>query len=121
LWVLGIVLGLHGKVFIVGGATGVGSVRSCQKLPPCPIEPVPAGPKTNPSLAKAEPSTDGGSTSGIVYLRRKKPWARAFFSWREEGELCRPQGQCRRRGRSYSRCRSGGSPAARGADHGEAG
>jgi len=52
------------------GATGVASVRSCQKLPPCPTEPTPAGSKTDFPLAKAEPISDGGSTSGITYLRR---------------------------------------------------
>jgi len=50
------------------------SLRSCQKLPPCLIEPVPAGSKTDPLLAKAKPISDSGSTSGITYLRRgKKP------------------------------------------------
>jgi len=37
-----------------GGATGVASVRSCEKLPPCLIKPVPAGSKTDPPLAKAK-------------------------------------------------------------------
>jgi len=44
----------------------VASVRRCQKLPPCLIEPMPAGSKTDPLLAKAEPISDGGSTSGIT-------------------------------------------------------
>jgi len=35
------VLGVAGKVLVAGGATGVDSVRRCQKLPPCPTEPVP--------------------------------------------------------------------------------
>jgi len=47
-------------------------VRSCWKLPPCPTEPVPAGSRTDPLLAKAEPISDGGSTSGITELRRGK-------------------------------------------------
>jgi len=46
-------------------------VRSCQKLPPCLTEPVPAGSKTDLLLAKAEPSS-GGRTSGITHLRKKK-------------------------------------------------
>ncbi|KAK4810725.1 hypothetical protein QYF61_007699 [Mycteria americana] len=37
------------------GAAGVASVRRHQKLPPCQTEPVPAGSKTDPLLAKAEP------------------------------------------------------------------
>jgi len=48
------------------GAAGVASVRSCQKLLPCPTEPMPDGSKMGPSLAKAEPISDGGSASGIT-------------------------------------------------------
>ena len=48
------------------------SVRRCRKFPPCLIEPMPAGSKTDPLLAKAEPISDGGSASGITYLRRGK-------------------------------------------------
>jgi len=48
----------------------VASVRSCEKLPPCLIKPVPAGSKTDPPLAKAKPLSNGGSASGITYLRR---------------------------------------------------
>jgi len=55
-----------------GGAIGVASVRSCEKLPPCLIEPVPASYKMDPPLAKAKPVSDSGSTSGITYLRRGK-------------------------------------------------
>jgi len=47
-------------------AAGVASVRSCWNLPPCPMEPTAAGCKTDPLLAKAEPISDGGSTSGIT-------------------------------------------------------
>ena len=46
------------------------SVRTCQELPLCPIEQMPAGSNTDPPLAKAEPIGDGGSASGITYLRR---------------------------------------------------
>jgi len=63
-------MGLHGKVLVAGGAIGVASVRSCQKLPPCLIKPVPAGSKMDPPLAKAKPSSDGGSASVITYLRK---------------------------------------------------
>jgi len=48
---------------------GVAAVRSCQKLPRCLLEPVPAGSKPDPLLAKAKPISDSGSASGITYLR----------------------------------------------------
>jgi len=48
----------------------VASVRSCQKLPPCLIKPVPAGSEMDLVLAKAKPISDGGSTSVITYLRK---------------------------------------------------
>ena len=54
------------------GTTGVSSVRSCQKLPLCPTKPMPASSKTDLPLAKAEPISDGGSASGITYLRKGK-------------------------------------------------
>jgi len=58
------------------GAAGVASMRSCQKLPLCPIAPVPAGSKTDPPMVKAEPISNGGSVSVITYFRRgKKPVA----------------------------------------------
>jgi len=50
----------------------VASVRSCQKLPPCLIKPVPASSKMDPPLPKAKPVSDGGRASGITYLRRGK-------------------------------------------------
>jgi len=52
------------------GATGVASVRSCERLPPGLIKPVPAGSKTDPLLAKVKPVSNGGSTSVITDLRR---------------------------------------------------
>lgn len=64
--------GFHGKVLVVRGAREVTSVRSCQKVPSCPTEPIPAGCKTDPLLAKAETISDGGSPSGIMYSRRGK-------------------------------------------------
>ena len=48
----------------MGGGTGLASVRSCEKLPPCLIKPVP--------LAKAKPISKCGSASVITYLRRGK-------------------------------------------------
>jgi len=50
----------------------VAPVRRQQELPPCWTETVPAGPKTDPPLAEAEPVSDSGSASVIIYLRRGK-------------------------------------------------
>ena len=47
-------------------ATGVASVRSCWKLPPCPAEPMPAGSKMDVPLGRAVPIRNGGNTSGIT-------------------------------------------------------
>jgi len=44
----------------------VASVRSCEKLPPCLIKPVPAGSEMDPPLAKAKPVSDGGNIFKIV-------------------------------------------------------
>jgi len=46
-------------------------VRSCEKLLPCLIKPVRAGSKMDLPLAKAKPISDGGSASGITYLRKR--------------------------------------------------
>ena len=66
--------GLMWQGFGSVGAIGVASLRSCEKLPPCLIKPVPAGSETDPPLAKAKPTSDGGSDSVTTYLRsgRKK-------------------------------------------------
>ena len=48
------------------------AVRRCQKLPPYDAETMPASSKTDPLLGKAEPISDGGSASGITYVRRGK-------------------------------------------------
>jgi len=55
-----------------GGATGVASVTSCEKLPTCLIYPMPAGSQEDPPLAKAKPVSNGGSTSVITHVRRGK-------------------------------------------------
>ncbi|GAB0204743.1 epimerase family protein SDR39U1 [Grus japonensis] len=78
---------------------------------------MPAGSKTDPSLAKAKPI----SASVITYLRRKTELLQLERGVRRCKKLCRHQGQCRRRGRRCSRHRSRDPPAARGEDHGEAG
>jgi len=59
-------IGFAWQGFGSSGATGVASVRSCQKLPPRPTEPMPAVSKTDPPLAEAEPISDGGSAFGIT-------------------------------------------------------
>lgn len=51
-------------------AAGVAWVRTCQKLLPCPIEPMPAGSKTDQLLAKAIGDSD--SSSVMTFLRREK-------------------------------------------------
>ena len=61
-------------------------MRRCQKLPLCLIEPVPAGSKTDPPLAKAEPNSDSGSVSGITHLRREKSCCTAAIAAGERSE-----------------------------------
>jgi len=51
-------------------AAGLASVRSCWKLLLCLVEPVPAGSKIDPLLAKDEPISKGSNASGTTYLRR---------------------------------------------------
>lgn len=82
----------------------------CEKLPPCPIKPMPGISKLNPLLAKAEPMRNGDSPSGIKELRREKNWL--WNSSREKrvkmwGQVpCRHHGQWRERWRRRC-CRSG--------------
>ena len=45
-------------------------VRSCEKLPPRLIKPVPAGCKTDPPLSRARPVSDGGSASVVTCLSK---------------------------------------------------
>jgi len=49
------------------GPTRAASDRTCQKLPLCLTEPVPASSKTDLLLAKTKPVSDGGRASGITY------------------------------------------------------
>jgi len=103
----------------------VASVRSCENLPPCVTEPMPAGSKMDPLLAKAKPISDGGSTSVISYLRRGKNCGEIAVK-RDEGDDVRettlqiPR-SVKMQGRRCSRRRSRDCPAARDKDHGEAG
>jgi len=62
------------------------SVRSCPTLRLRLTEPMPAGSRTDPLLAKAEPISDSGSTSVITYLRRQKPQHNSIFAAREGSE-----------------------------------
>jgi len=105
----------------------VAPVRSCEKLPPCLIQPVPASSKMDLPLAKPEPVSDGGSASGITQLRRGK---------KTVGNGSRERGvrRCERNnpadtnvseeggGKRCSRCQSRDSSlAAHDDDHGETG
>lgn len=54
------------------GTAGVTSLRKDQGLLPCWTRPVPAGSKTDPLLAKAEPIGEAGGASVITYLRKGK-------------------------------------------------
>jgi len=65
-------IGFAWQGFGSSGAAGMASMRSCWKLPLCPVEPMLAASKMNLPLAKAEPTSDSGRTSGITYLRRGK-------------------------------------------------
>jgi len=64
-------------------------VRSCQKLPLCLMEPMPAVSKMDPLLAKPEPISNGGSASVITYLGgagKEETLCNSNCSWREERE-----------------------------------
>jgi len=58
---------LRGKVLGSKAAIGVASVRSCQKLPPCLIKPMPVSTKVDLLLPEAKPISSGSSASGITY------------------------------------------------------
>lgn len=62
-------IGVFWPDFVSREAEGVAAMRTCWKLLPCPTEPMPAGSKTDPLLAKAEPNSDSGSTTEINTLR----------------------------------------------------
>ena len=92
-------IGFVWQGFGSGRVTGVASVRSCWKLPLYLTEPIPAGSKTDPLTAKAEPISNSGSASVITYLRRKKScWdmetaAGVRSENMREEQPCRPPGQ----------------------------
>ena len=62
----------------------------CEKLleasPMSDIEPMPAGSKTDPLLAKAKPISSSGSASGITYLRWGKKSCAAAIAAGERSE-----------------------------------
>lgn len=47
-------------------------MRRCQKLPLCLIQPMPPGSRMDPLLPEGESISDGGSTPGLICLRRGK-------------------------------------------------
>lgn len=49
-----VLFGLHGKAFASGSFTGVASMGSCWKIPPCPTEPVPVSSRMDPRLSPSE-------------------------------------------------------------------
>jgi len=67
-----VIMDLCDKVLVVGGATGVASGRSWEKLPPCLLKTVTDGSKTDLPLVKDKPVSNSGSASMITYLSREK-------------------------------------------------
>jgi len=67
-------MGLRGNILGSGGAIGVASMGSCEKLPPLLIKPVPACSKMDPLLVKAKPISNGDSASVITYLRKGRKY-----------------------------------------------
>lgn len=68
---------LHSRILVVRGAIGMISSRSYWKLPLCLTEPTPSGSK---KLTKTKPISDGGSSSGIMYLRREENCCRTAIA-----------------------------------------
>lgn len=74
------------------------SGRSCYKLPPCPVEPMPADSKMEPPLAKWWGGmSDCGSTSGMAHLRR------GVFNWFKRRVRCVKEARERKCFRHQSR------------------
>ena len=61
-------------------------MRSCKKLFPCLIKPVPAVSKMDPQLAKTKPISNGGSASVITYLRKGRKELCSEMAVRERSE-----------------------------------
>lgn len=62
---------------------GVSSVRSWQKLHPCPAEPLPLGSKMNVLLIKAGPIRNGRNTF-VIFKKGKKSYSTDVIAAREE-------------------------------------
>lgn len=62
------VFGLHGEVVVAGGCKG-GFCKKTPRAAPCWRQPVLANFKTDSLLPKAEPITDTGVPSVIIYVR----------------------------------------------------
>lgn len=70
-----------------GEFTGVFSMSSCQNLPPCPEELLPADSKKDVLMAKAEPVRSGGNAPVIAQLRergKRKKYCTDVITAREE-------------------------------------
>jgi len=65
----------------------VASIRNCEKLPPCLIELMPAGFKTDPLLATAKPISNCCSASVITCLRRGKSCCGTAIKRKEGGNV----------------------------------
>lgn len=69
-------------------AIGLASVRRGQKLALCLMEPIPSSFRADPPLAKAEPFSDGGSTSGTTELKTNGRECTRAIATREERSRC---------------------------------
>lgn len=66
------IFGFHSQALVAAGVgTGVASVKSCQNLPLCPVQPVAGVPMMTPPL-KAGQFRNGGNTSVTTYSRRRR-------------------------------------------------
>jgi len=59
-------IGLRGKILVLAGYYWSSFCEKLLEASACAIETMPESSKTDPSLAKAEHITNGGSTSGIT-------------------------------------------------------
>lgn len=75
------------------GVTGVSSLRRCQNLTSCLIEPMLAGSKMCPLLSKAESIGNGDTFCDNIFGKGKTLEQRPKKSWEYVRKLCRHQGQ----------------------------
>ncbi|RMC10379.1 hypothetical protein DUI87_13182 [Hirundo rustica rustica] len=92
---------LHGLILVVGEGYRTGFFEKPPEASPMFNRANASSSKRNPLLAKAKPISDGGSTSGITYLRRKpqKSYCTEVIVVREEQSenICEKQ-PCRHPG-----------------------